>query len=76
MPFSRFLDSAKRHINDHELICLCRREGLPLDRLPPDVNPHEDHLAQAVWNLFALLHHEATHPELDDLSIPQGESAK
>lgn len=27
----------------------------------------EDHLAQAAWNLMALLHFEETHPELDDM---------
>lgn len=26
----------------------------------------EDHLAQAAWNLFAVMHLERTHPELDD----------
>ena len=26
----------------------------------------EDHLAQAAWNLFAIMHLEETHPELDD----------
>jgi len=27
----------------------------------------EDHLAQATWNLFAIMHLEQTHPELDDM---------
>ena len=27
----------------------------------------EDHLAQAAWNLFAIMHLEQTHPELDDM---------
>jgi len=26
----------------------------------------EDHLAQAAWNLIAMMHLEETHPELDD----------
>ena len=39
-----------------------------MDRLPADVNPNEDHLAQAAWNLFCIMHHEDLHPELDDLS--------
>ncbi len=26
----------------------------------------EDHLGQAAWNLMAVMHLEATHPELDD----------
>ena len=50
------------------MIALYRREGIPLERLPVDVNPNEDHLAQATWNLFGLMHHEDLHPELDDLS--------
>jgi hypothetical protein len=27
----------------------------------------EDHLAQAAWNLFAIMHLEQTHPELDNM---------
>jgi len=27
----------------------------------------EDHLAQAAWNLFAIMHFQETHPGLDDL---------
>ena len=42
MPFHRYIDSAKRHINQWEL-------GLD----------DEDHLAAAVWNLFAIMHHES-----------------
>lgn len=67
MPVSRFLDSAKRHINDYEMIRLYEREGISLEQLPPDVNPHEDHLAQAVWNLFGIMHMEEVKPEMDDL---------
>ena len=26
----------------------------------------EDHLAAVAWNAFALMHYEATHPEVDD----------
>lgn len=27
----------------------------------------EDHLAQAAWNLFAIMHLEKTHPEFDNM---------
>lgn len=53
--YSRFADSAKRHMDkylDNEL------KGLAQD---------EDHLAQAAWNLFSLMHMEELHPELNDL---------
>jgi hypothetical protein len=70
-PLSRFTDSAIRHLNDYLMIALYRREGIPLEKLPADVNPHEDHLAQAAWNIFGLMHHEDLHPELDDLSVCQ-----
>ena len=66
-PLSRFADSAQRHLNDFHMIRLFKREGIPLERLPADVNPNEDHLAQAVWNLCCIMHHEDLHPELDDL---------
>lgn len=68
MPHSRFLDSAKRHINCFETICLYLREGIPLDQLPASVTPDEDHLAQAVWNLMGLMHMQEIRPDLDDLS--------
>lgn len=68
MPFSRFLDSAQRHINDYKMIALYKREGKPLSELPPDINPNEDHLAQAIWNLKGLIQMEEMHPELDDLT--------
>jgi len=68
-PLSRFADSAQRHLNDFQMISLFKRECIPLDRLPADVNPNEDHLAQAVWNLCCIMHHEDLHPELDDLSV-------
>lgn len=68
-PLSRFADSAQRHLNDYQMISLFKREGIPLDRLPPDVNPNEDHLAQAAWNLFCIMHHEDLRPEFDDLSV-------
>lgn len=29
----------------------------------------EDHLAHASWNLFALMHFEETHPEMNDLKV-------
>ena len=66
----RFADSAMRHMNDYLMISLYKREGVSLDTLPADVNPNEDHLAQATWNLFCIMHHEVLHPELDDLSSP------
>lgn len=69
MPFSRFLDSATRHLNDYAMIALYRRNGIPLDRLPPHVNPNEDHLAQARWNIAAIMHLETTRPDLDDLNV-------
>ncbi|MFB3779681.1 MAG: dATP/dGTP diphosphohydrolase domain-containing protein [Bryobacteraceae bacterium] len=68
MPISRFLDSAKRHINDYETIALYKREGKPLSELPPDINPNEDHIAQATWNLFGVMHMEEIKPELDDVT--------
>jgi hypothetical protein len=61
MPISRCLDSAERHINDYKMIKAYAREGMDL---PPQVNPHEDHLAQAAWNLFAAMHFEDLRPEL------------
>ncbi len=73
MPFSRFLDSAQRHINDYKMIALYKREGRPLESLPPDVNPNEDHIAQADWNLRALMHMEEIHPELDDMNVKSPE---
>jgi len=49
-PFSRFMDSALRHLNQY-------KEG----------RRDEDHLAQACWNLFCILHFSETKPELNDL---------
>lgn len=71
-PLSRFADSAQRHLNDYQMIQLFRREGIPLEKLPPDVNPNEDHLAQCMWNLASMMHHEDLHPELDDLAVKAG----
>ena len=51
MPFSRYIDSAERHINNF-------KKGLV----------DEDHLAAAVWNLLAVIHHqELGQMEFDDL---------
>lgn len=51
MPYSRYLDSAERHI-------MRFKQGMV----------DEDHLAQAAWNLFAVMHHQAVGPQgLDDL---------
>lgn len=52
MPFSRFIDSAVRHINQ---FMMGRKD--------------EDHLAQAAWNLFAIMHLQRTKPELDDIPM-------
>jgi hypothetical protein len=65
--FSRFLDSAKRHINAYETIALYLREGISCDLLPDDIDPNEDHLAAAQWNLSCIMHLEITHPEMNDL---------
>jgi hypothetical protein len=64
MDFHRCLDSAKRHINAY---LKCRLLG---------IDPPEDHLAAAVWNLEVIMHFEAlieagvVSDELDDL--PKG----
>lgn len=51
MPFSRYVDSAKRHLNKYVM-------GME----------DEDHLAAAVWNLMAIMHHEELgQTELDDM---------
>lgn len=52
MPFSRLVDSAKRHIDQFI-------EG----------DPSEDHLAAAVWNLFAIMHFQEYRPDLNDLPV-------
>lgn len=51
MPFSRYIDSAERHIAKYKM-------GME----------DEDHLIAAVWNLFAIIHHqELGQTELDDM---------
>lgn len=51
MPFSRYVDSAKRHLDKFIM-------GMT----------DEDHLAAAVWNLCAIMHHqELGQLELDDM---------
>lgn len=51
MPFSRYVDSAKRHIDKFVM-------GMT----------DEDHLAAAVWNLMAIMHHqELGQLEFDDM---------
>lgn len=51
MPFSRYIDSAQRHINKYIM-------GMT----------DEDHLAAAVWNLMAIMHHEELgQTEFDDM---------
>lgn len=52
MPYSRYLDSAGRHIEEY-------KDGLT----------NEDHLAQACWNIMAVMFHEEYGPEgLDDVT--------
>lgn len=49
--FSRFLDSALRHLNSFA-------QGMD----------DEDHLAQAAWNVFAIMHfQELSRDDLDDM---------
>ena len=56
MPFSVLIDSATRHLNDW------RYEKLM------GIEPTEDHLGHAVWNILAIMHFEDTgRTELDDL---------
>lgn len=51
MPYTRYLDSALRHIGDFQL-----------------GDDKEDHLAQACWNLMAIMHHQSHGPtNLNDL---------
>lgn len=54
------------------------RHGLPYSRCIDSAMRHinqyregdrsEDHLAQAVFNLFAIMHYQEVKPELDDVS--------
>lgn len=51
MPFSRYIDSAKRH----------------LDKFIMGMDD-EDHLAAAVWNILAIIHHEELgQTQFDDM---------
>src|SRR3990167_3190792 len=51
IPFSRLLDSAKRHVNQFQ-------QGMT----------DEDHIAQAIWNLAAIIHFQETgSDDLNDL---------
>ncbi len=54
-PYSRFIDSALRHINSYLL------------NEQSQVEQDEDHLSQAVFNLFALIYLEEKMPEMNDL---------
>ena len=58
-PFSRFLDSALRHLNVYK-----ENEWAGQEQ-------DEDHLAQAAWNILCLLHFDETNPELNDLRPKQ-----
>ncbi len=55
MPFSRFVDSATRHLMQWRFN---EENDFPQD---------EDHLAQAVWNLMAIMELDESKPELNDL---------
>lgn len=57
MPFSCFVDSALRHINQF----ISGKDD-------------EDHLAQAAFNIFALIHFSEAKPELNDLPFWKGSS--
>jgi len=51
IPFSRFLDSAMRHLSQFAM-----------------GHTDEDHLGQAAWNIFAIMHFQETSEwDLDDL---------
>lgn len=56
MPLSRFLDSLERHINEWKEAKLSGTEMT------------EDKIAQAAWNIFAIMHFEELRPDLDDIS--------
>jgi len=64
-PFGVLLNHAIDHINDF----IAQQLGLGEDLGISD----EDHLAHAVWNLFAIMHFQATKPEMNDL-IPHHET--
>ncbi len=75
MPHSRFVDSTKRHINAYLTVKQLEREGFLQQDVEEvcasmGINPLEDHLAAAVWNLMSIMHLELTHPEMDDLGRP------
>jgi len=57
LPFTQIMDSAKRHIQAWE-------SGEDID---PDLQ--SQHLANAVWNLFTIIHLTETKPEFDDRDL-------
>ena len=61
-PFSVLLNHARDHINDF----IAQQQGLPMSV------SNEDHLAHAAWNLFAIMHFQATRPKMNDLSPLHG----
>lgn len=71
MTVGRCLDSAERHINDFKMIAQFKRDGVPLDLLPKEIDPDEDHLGHAAWNLFAAMHFEEVFPGLNDMYPPE-----
>ena len=67
MPPERCLDSAMRHILSHMTMLLWKRQGLTPETLPKGIDPGEDHLAQAAWNLMAVMHFEDLPPAKNPL---------
>lgn len=70
LPFSRLIDSATRHLVQYKM-----SKYIPKLR-------EEDHLGQAAWNIFALMHEEEMiklgflPKELDDLPTYVSEGCK
>jgi len=67
-PFGVLLNHARDHINDF----IAQQLGLGGDLGISD----EDHLAHAVWNLFAVMHFQSTKPHMNDLLPPLVEAAE
>jgi len=59
-PFSVLINHARDHINDF----IAQQQNLPMNV------SEEDHLAHAAWNLFAIMHFQATKPKMNDLLSP------
>ena len=67
IPFSRLFDSAVRHLQEWLTLKTAMRYNKSLEEVPGPLHPEEDHLAQAAWNILALMHFETYRPDLDDL---------